>query len=142
MSAARSSGSRELAAAGVAIRRGGRRGRRPAAHDRAIRFYRRGLSLKEVGERVHLSARQVATILERYGVARRPARAALFVFDMTKANRKRFAVRLRSLRMRRGFTQDELCTRASIRQVTLSALENGQTAPTRRTAMNLARACR
>jgi transcriptional regulator with XRE-family HTH domain len=129
-----------LAAAGLDIRRGRPRGRRPAEHGAAIRLYKRGRSLKSVGERLGLTALQVARILERYGVARRPAGAALFVFGMTPAGRRRFAVRLRDQRVRAGLTQAELCTFADIRRVTLSALESARQAPTRRTVLSLARA--
>jgi DNA-binding XRE family transcriptional regulator len=91
-----------------------------------------------IGGELNLTPARVATILKRYGVARRPVGADLFRHGMTSRDRKQLAARLQSLRRGAGLNQDQLAARTGLSQVTISALENGRQNPTRRTMIALA----
>jgi transcriptional regulator with XRE-family HTH domain len=131
---------RELRRAGVEIRPRGRpRGTRPAQHADIIRRYRQGESLQQVARELGLSRGRVATVLKRYGVARRAPGPDLWKKGMSPTDRKRLAEHLTGLRRAAGLTQDELSARSGLTQFTLSNLENGRQCPTRRTMARLAK---
>jgi DNA-binding XRE family transcriptional regulator len=93
-----------------------------------------------VARKLGLTPDRVARVLQKHGVARRPAGPALFVHGLTQADQQQLAARLRATRLAAGFTQDDLSERSGITQVTISALETGRQCPTRRTLLGLAQA--
>jgi transcriptional regulator with XRE-family HTH domain len=76
-------------------------------------------------------------------VSCRPNGPDLYAHDLTAKALRRLGRRLQELRRAAGLTQRDLAASSGLRAATLSALENGQQSPTRKTmtALTMALGC-
>jgi transcriptional regulator with XRE-family HTH domain len=110
--------------------------------EEVIALYRQGLSLRLVAARTGLSAEGVRKILLRARVKIRPPEVRCLVRnpDGQPIILKRFALRLRALRVAAGLTQTELADRCGLHKLTVGRLEAGRQEPKWQTLLILAEA--
>jgi DNA-binding XRE family transcriptional regulator len=105
-------------------------------------LYERGLSLPQVAQEVGMTAEGVRKILIRHGVAVRPRgpKGVIWASKSDQGRRAVLAQRLRSLRLKAGFSQSDLARKSGLSQHTISGLETCRHAPSDQTMDKLARA--
>jgi transcriptional regulator with XRE-family HTH domain len=110
--------------------------------EEVIALYRQGLSLRLVAARTGLSPEGVRKILLRARVKIRPPEVRCLVRrpDGQPVILKRFALRLRAMRVAAGLSQTELAARCGLHKLTIGRLEAGRQEPKWPTLLILAEA--